>query len=105
MASVTGPRPETVTVDLIARGMAFDKSTISVPAGALVILNFDNQDAGIPHNFSVYIDREAKEAIFVGDAGQGPVRMAYTFTAPSQEGTYFFRCDIHPVMNGDFIVK
>jgi len=52
---------QTVTVDLTAKKMAFDKSTITVPAGAAVVLNFSNLEAagssqvtGIPHNFALY---------------------------------------------------
>jgi plastocyanin len=25
--------------------------------------------------------------------------------APSEPGTYYFECDVHPSMNGDFIVQ
>ncbi len=31
--------------------------------------------------------------------------MIYTFTAHSQPGTYFFRCDVHfTMMTGQFVV-
>jgi N-methylhydantoinase B len=33
------------------------------------------------------------------------VSRVYRFTAPSVPGTYFFRCDFHPVtMSGTFVV-
>ena len=112
--STTTPLPVTttsqsggqaVTVSLIAKNKAFDKSTITVPAGANVVMTFDNQDSRIPHNFALYTDSTAKTRIFVGDVVTGPKTVTYTFTAPSQSGTYFFRCDIHPaVMTGSFIV-
>jgi plastocyanin len=95
-----------VTVDLAAEDVAFDKSTITVPAGAEVTVNFDNRDAGIQHNFAVYETDAAQNSIFVGELVTGPTRTTYTFTAPSKPGTYFFRCDPHPTtMNGDFIVQ
>ncbi len=96
----------TVTVDLSARNIAFDKSTITVPAGADVTVNFDNEDDGIPHNFAVYTDSSATDKIFSGETITGPDTTTYTFTAPSDPGTYFFRCDVHPEqMTGDFVVQ
>src|SRR5512136_67218 len=46
------PGGQTVSVSLIARNIAFDKSTITVPAGATVVMTFDNQDSGTTHNFA-----------------------------------------------------
>jgi plastocyanin len=94
-----------VTVNLTAKGLAFDKKTIEVPAGAEVIVNFDNQDSGIPHNLAVYDTSAATTTIFKGEVITGPKTITYNFTAPTKPGTYFFRCDIHPtVMTGQFIV-
>ena len=104
-SATTAAGGEATTVDLTADAMAFDTSTITVPAGAEVTVNFDNQDDGIPHNVAVYTDSSATEAIFVGDVITGPAETTYTFTAPSEPGTYYFRCDVHPEMNGDFVVE
>ena len=105
----TAPPPHaaagrSVTVEIAAEKMAFDTSTITVPAGAEVTMNFENRDDGIPHNVAVYTDPSAAKEIFVGDIIAGPERATYTFTAPETPGTYFFRCDVHPSMNGAFIV-
>ncbi len=95
-----------VTVNLTAKDFAFNASTITVPAGANVTINFDNMDAGIPHNVAVYENRDAQKAIFVGDVINGPETIAYNFMAPAEAGTYFFRCDVHPrTMIGDFLVQ
>ena len=106
-ATVTTP-PATggeVTVRLVAKNIAFDKSQITVPAGAQVTMQFDNQDAGVPHNFALYTDSHATTRIFVGDFITGPKMVTYTFTAPSTPGNYFFRCDVHPeTMTGTFMV-
>lgn len=97
---------ENVTVGLIAKNIAFNTSTITVPAGAHVTVNFDHQDANVPHNFAVYDSASAKTTIFKGDIITGPKMIAYTFDAPTTPGTYFFRCDVHPTaMTGQFIVK
>ncbi|MCX6669499.1 MAG: cupredoxin domain-containing protein [Methanothrix sp.] len=97
---------ENVTVGLIAKSIAFNTSTITVPAGARVTVNFDNQDANVPHNFAVYDSANAKTTIFKGNIITGPKMIAYTFDAPTTPGTYFFRCDIHPtIMTGKFVVE
>jgi plastocyanin len=99
------PGAQMATVNLTAHKLMFDMSTITVPAGAHVVVNFNNQDAGVPHNFAVYVDSSAQQAIFKGQMVTGPGTMTYTFTAPNQPGTYFFRCDVHPtMMNGQFVV-
>jgi len=102
----TQPPNSQVTVDLTARNIAFDKSTITVPAGAQVMVSFDNQDSGVPHNFAVYHTSAAQDAIFIGQIITGPKTITYSFTAPAQPGSYFFRCDVHPAqMTGTFVVK
>ena len=105
-AATTAAGEENVTVDIAADNMAFDTDTITVPAGAEVTIVFDNQDDGIPHNVAVYTDSSAAEEIFVGETITGPETITYTFTAPEEPGTYFFRCDVHPeAMTGDFVVE
>ena len=93
-------------VYLSAHNIAFNLSTITVPAGATVIVHFSNEDSGIPHNFAVYETSAATTEIFKGEIITGVSSTTYTFTAPSTPGTYWFRCDVHPTqMNGDFIVE
>ena len=94
------------TINLVAKNMAFNTTTITVPAGAEITVNFDNQDNGIPHNFAVYQDKTAAKQIYKGDIIVGPRTTIYTFTAPAKSGSYFFRCDVHPsTMTGQLIVK
>jgi len=106
-STTTGPATTTsksVTIDLVAQGMSFDKSTITVPAGASVIINFNNKDS-IPHNFALYTNSSAATAIFVGQVISSS-SVTYKFTAPATPGSYFFRCDVHPTtMTGTFLVQ
>jgi plastocyanin len=99
------PAAQSAAIGLIAKNIAFNTSTITVPAGANITVNFDNQDSGIPHNFAVYETSAAKNAIFTGKIITGPAKTTYTFTAPSKPGNYYFQCNVHPTqMNGQFIV-
>jgi len=105
----TGTSPAGATppgINLVAKDTAFNMNTISVPAGAMVTINFDNQDPGMPHNFSVYTDSSATKSIFIGKVVTGPNSTQYMFTAPATPGNYFFRCDVHPtIMTGTLEVK
>jgi plastocyanin len=104
-SKVAGPP---VTINLVAQNIAFNMSTITVPSGASVTVNFNNMDGGIPHNFAVYqnIAGGQTKPVFVGDTIVGPKTIVYQFTAPSAAGDYFFDCDVHPtVMFGKFVVQ
>lgn len=95
---------QSITINLTAQNMAFDKSTITVPAGASVTINFTNKDS-IPHNFALYTDSSARTSIFVGQIVSATT-VTYKFTAPTAPGNYFFRCDVHPTtMTGTFVVQ
>jgi plastocyanin len=109
-ASETPPAPpapatgQTVTINLLAQNIAFNMKTITVPAGANVIMNFDNKDS-VPHNFSLFTDSTAQTVLFQGQIISATTTI-YKFTAPTKPGTYFFRCDVHPSsMTGSFIVQ
>ena len=105
------PAPDTATASaagtfatgLEARDVSYNTATVTVPAGALVTITFTNNDI-VTHNFAVYESAAAANVIFRGEIIR-PGTVDYRFNAPSQPGTYFFRCDVHPTfMIGDFIV-
>ncbi len=103
VTGATGGTP--VALTLTAKNIAFDRSTLSAPAGSTVALTFVNDDAGVPHNFALYTDATAATPIFQGAIITGPSTTTYTFAAPGTPGAYFFRCDPHPAtMTGSFIV-
>ena len=100
-ASQTEDRETRVT--LKAENFAFDRSTITVSAGSIVIVEFENRDRA-PHNVAFYTTPSAGTIIYRGAIVTGPAETTYQFTAPTTPGTYFFRCDVHPSMQGQFIV-
>jgi plastocyanin len=90
-------------VKIKAKNFAFDLSTITVPAGSRVIMEFENEDQA-PHNVAFYTTPAATTTIYKGEIFTGPKTVTYVITAPATPGTYFFRCDVHPTMQGQFIV-
>ncbi len=103
--AVVGIAADTITIDLAAKNLAFDKAVMTVPAGAEVTIHFVNNDAGTPHNVAVYDTSAAKQTIFQGKRITGPQSIDYRFAAPTTPGSYFFRCDVHPaMMTGRFVV-
>ncbi len=89
------PTTSPTTVALKANGTAFDQATLTFPASQPITIDFDNQDAGLVHNVSLYTDSTGATPIFQGGFITGPDKTRYEFTAP-QAGSYFFRCDVHP---------
>lgn len=93
--SQTPPVGGGATVSVTASNLLFDIQTLALAAGQETTIAFDNQDAGLPHNVSIYTDDSASEALFTGEMATGPTSVEYTIP-PLDPGTYFFRCDAHP---------
>jgi plastocyanin len=87
---------------ITAADMVFDTDTLTAPAGEEIVVTFTNNDA-VPHNFSVYTE-EGGEAIATGDIiNEGETDEVELGTL--EPGTYYFVCDLHPEMNGSFVVE
>jgi plastocyanin len=100
---VTPPR-QPVKIALVATEGVFEADTVSVPAGAEVLLTFANED-DTPHNFSLYESAAAQQALFRGEPVTGPKTVVYRFRAPAIPGDYFFRSDESPdTMTGTLTV-
>jgi plastocyanin len=100
-ASPTEDKGEQVKIK--AKNFAFDLTTITVPAGSRVVVEFENEDQAA-HNVAFYTSPSLSATIYKGEIITGPRTITYTFTAPATPGTYYFRCDVHPIMDGQFIV-
>ncbi|MCK9519703.1 MAG: cupredoxin domain-containing protein, partial [Dehalococcoidia bacterium] len=89
-----------------ANNMKFDTNRIEATAGEEFTLTFENKDS-VMHNISFYTDSSASEILAPGAEGEiirSDESATMTFTPPAP-GTYFFHCDLHPDMKGDFVVN
>jgi plastocyanin len=102
-ASVT-PTGGGSVVEVTAQSIKFDAPTLTAPASQAFTLVFHNEDPGVPHNVAIYTDSSASTSLFVGKVFNGPAIMDYAVPA-IPTGSYFFRCDVHPQMNGTLVVQ
>jgi plastocyanin len=91
-------------LEIEAKGTKFNKDTLVAPAGAAVVIAFDNQDSSVNHNVAVYTNKSARENLYRGDTFEGKETREYRFQSPPA-GVYYFRCDVHPDMDGVFITR
>jgi plastocyanin len=90
-------------IPVTAQDIAFDTDTIELPADVPTTIAFDNADAGVQHNISIYADDSLAEPLFQGELVTGPATIEYQIP-PLPAGEYYFRCDVHPNMNGVVVV-
>jgi plastocyanin len=86
-----------------AKSLAFDTDELDLPGGQPTTFTFDNQDAGIAHNLSIYTDDSASKVLFQFDPFPGVDSRSFDIPA-LDPGTYYFRCDVHSTMNGIVVV-
>lgn len=90
-------------VEVVAKGVKFDRDEITVAAGEKVVLEFRNEDGEVYHNVAVYQGEGPEDPpVFNGEGFAGHDERTYSFEAPPP-GTYVFVCDFHPNMKGAFI--
>jgi plastocyanin len=88
---------------LTSKSLKFDKEAMAAPANTEVSLTFSNQET-VPHNVAIYADSSAKEKLFTTETFAGPKVESYSFVSPGT-GRYYFRCDVHPTMDGYLFVE
>jgi serine phosphatase RsbU (regulator of sigma subunit) len=76
---------------------------LAVRAGAEVVIWFENDDPGVPHNLAIYEDTGLRRSVFRGETTIGRVRREYRLTAPPP-GDYILRDELHPSRPAWFVV-
>jgi cytochrome c oxidase subunit 2 len=95
----TGP-----TLQVSAANIAYEQSSLEAPANTPFSIEFDNKDAGVPHNVSIHKDSATGQEVFKGDIFNGPDKRTYSVPA-LPAGAYAFVCSVHPNMTGTLTVK
>ena len=68
-------------------------------------IDFDNKDAGIPHNVAIHKDSPTGEEVFKGEIFPGPSKRRVRRARRSPAGAYAFVCTVHPTMTGTLTVE
>jgi plastocyanin len=87
---------------VVAKDMQFVTKDVQVPAGAPFQVTFTNAD-GAPHNVAIYTDSSASTNLFRGEIFAGATKVEQVPALAA--GTYFFRCDVHPDMQGTITAR
>jgi plastocyanin len=94
-ALITPPPDAAASID--ANNLKFSATELAVPAGSPFKLFFRDL-GGVPHNVAIYRDSSASDKLFTGETITNAAAVYEVPAIPA--GEYFFRCDVHPDMNG-----
>ena len=90
--------PAGTVLQIAAFNIAFNPTELTAPAGQPFAIEFDNQDAGIPHNVEIK-GVGGGASVITGDIFAGPEKRTYNVPA-LDAGVYPFVCTVHPNMTG-----
>ncbi len=102
--AVTNCSPSGPHLSVTAKNFQFDTTCLAVPAHGPFTITFHNDDGSTSHNVSIYSDSSAGKPLYQGKIVVGTATVTYA-VKELPAGRYFFRCDVHPQMNGTFNVK
>ena len=92
------------TLKITAQNITFVETDLPVKAGAPFRIEFDNQDAGVPHNVAIHLGSPTGTEVFKGAIFPGVATQTYDVQA-LDAGAYAFVCTVHPTMTGTLTVQ
>ena len=99
-ASATGEK-----VTIVAEGVVFTTTAVTVKAGADFTISFENQDPGTPHNVQIHDGMQPTDPIlYDGEIFNGVETRDYQVPA-IKAGSYLYVCKVHPNMTGTLTVQ
>ena len=87
-----------------ATNIKYDQTTLTAPAGTPFQIQFENKDAGVPHNVSIHQGGSTGAELFKGPIFNGVETRTYDVPA-LDAGAYAFVCSVHPTMIGTLNVQ
>jgi plastocyanin len=94
--------PNLVTIS--ALNIAYEQTSATAPAGKPFQIQFENKDAGTPHNVAIHQGSATGTEVFKGTVFPGVATQTYDVPALTA-GTYAFECTVHPSMVGTLTVQ
>jgi plastocyanin len=91
-------------VMISALGVKFEQTAVTAPADTPFQVQFENKDAGTPHNVALHQGGPTGAELFKGEVFNGVATRVYDVPA-LDAGTYAFVCTIHPTMTGTLTVE
>ena len=94
--------PNLIVISALA--FKYDPVTATAPAGVSFQVQFQNKDAGVPHNITLHLGDVNGAELFKGPIFNGVETRVYD-VPPLDAGSYAFVCTVHPTMIGTLTVK
>ena len=99
-SSADASAPASGGTTVVAKDIAYQPTSLSIPANTATTITFDNQDAA-PHNIAI---KDASGAqVFKGEIVTQQ-KIAYNVNA-LPAGAYQFWCEVHPNMTGTITIQ
>lgn len=92
------------TIKLSALGIEYEQTAITAPADVPFRIEFENKDAGVPHNVAIHEGSPTGTAAYTGEVFNGVATKTYDVPALAA-GPYAFVCTVHPTMTGTLTVQ
>jgi mono/diheme cytochrome c family protein/plastocyanin len=84
-------------IQIVASGIQFTTTAVQAPADQPFTIDFDNQDANVPHDVDI---RDANNAVLEDSQPFPGVETREVQVDALPAGTYTFFCSVHPNMTG-----
>lgn len=101
---VAGPPPVEMPFVSASTVTEFEITEIATFADRPFQLEFENKQAGVPHNVAIYESAAQETELFLGQIFDGPDTRIYE-VGPLAAGEYFYVCSVHPPMIGTLYVR
>ena len=95
----TIPAASPTSIGIVAMNVAFEPTSLALPAGTPIHVTFANRDVGVLHGIAVMLRTSGVEPPELGrsDIIVGVAQVAFDLV-PLAPGPYLFSCPVHPNM-------